>query len=112
MSNSEEIAYVQPKSLWEKTQEKAILFSCWKCCRRRTTAAVGENLDTTVFLDDDESNSNMDNSALLEYDQYVENKGFFKKRVVPNNNQDKWLFYLLQNLNKANDLPWVNELLA
>ena len=35
-----------------------------------------------------------------------------KKLVVPNNHQDKWLFYLLQNLNKANDLPWVNELLA
>ena len=34
-----------------------------------------------------------------------------KKRVVPNNNQDKWLFYLLTNLNKANDLPWVNDLL-
>lgn len=41
-----------------------------------------------------------------------ENQGPIKKRVVPNNNQDKWLFYLLQNLNKANDLPWVNELLA
>ncbi len=34
-----------------------------------------------------------------------------KKRVVPNNNQDKWLVYLLNNLNKANDLDWVNELL-
>ena len=41
-----------------------------------------------------------------------ENPGPIKKRVVPNNNQDKWLFYLLQNLNKANDLAWVNELLA
>lgn len=41
-----------------------------------------------------------------------ENQGPIKKRVVPDNNQDKWLFYLLQNLNKANDLPWVNELLA
>ena len=35
-----------------------------------------------------------------------------KKRVVPNNNQDKWLVYLLQNLNKASDLPWVEELLG
>jgi len=35
-----------------------------------------------------------------------------KKRVVPNNNQDKWLVYLLNNLNKANDLAWVNELLG
>ena len=52
----------------------------------------------------------LDNSALL--DQYEENKALVKKHVVPNNNQDKWLFYLLQNLNKANDLPWVNELLA
>ena len=34
-----------------------------------------------------------------------------KKRVVPNNNKDKWLVYLLNNLNKANDLDWVNELL-
>lgn len=35
-----------------------------------------------------------------------------KKRVVPNNNQDKWLVYLLQNLNKASELPWVEELLG
>ena len=35
-----------------------------------------------------------------------------KKRVVPMNNQDKWLGYLLENLNKANDLLWVNELLS
>lgn len=37
--------------------------------------------------------------------------GPMKKRVVPNNNQDKWLVYLLANLNKANDLPWVEDLL-
>ena len=35
-----------------------------------------------------------------------------KKRVVPQRDQDKWLYYLLQNLNKANDLAWVNELLV
>ena len=36
-----------------------------------------------------------------------------KKRVVPNNNQDKWLVYLLHILNKANDcdLAWVEQLL-
>ena len=34
-----------------------------------------------------------------------------KKRVVPNKYQDKWLFYLLQNLNKATDIGWVSELL-
>ena len=34
-----------------------------------------------------------------------------KKRVVPNKYHDKWLFYLLQNLNKATDLGWVCELL-
>jgi len=34
-----------------------------------------------------------------------------KKLVVPNNHQDKWLVYLLTNLNKANDLFWVNKLL-
>ena len=28
------------------------------------------------------------------------------------NYQDKWLAYLLENLNKANDLIWVNELLS
>ena len=28
------------------------------------------------------------------------------------NYQDKWLVYLLENLNKANDLLWVNELLT
>ena len=42
----------------------------------------------------------LDNSALLE--EYVEKQGPMKKRVVPNSNQDKWLFYLLTNLNKAN----------
>ena len=112
--NSNEIAYEQPKSLWQKTQESAVLFSCFKCCRRRrdNNTNVDENLDSSVYLDQESHQSYMDNSALLEHDQYVENKGFFKKRVVPNNNQDKWLFYLLQNLNKANDLPWVNELLA
>ena len=30
---------------------------------------------------------------------------------MPNNYQDKWLAYLLENLNKANDLLWVSELL-
>ena len=34
-----------------------------------------------------------------------------KKRVVPNKYHDKWLFYLLQNLNKATDIGWVCELL-
>ena len=51
----------------------------------------------------------LDNSALI--DHFEKHQGPIKKRVVPNNNQDKWLFYLLQNLNKANDLPWVCELL-
>ena len=39
-------------------------------------------------------------------------RGPIQKRVVPNNNQDKWLVYLLNNLNHANDLPWVNDLLG
>ena len=54
----------------------------------------------------------LDQTAFL--DQYEENQNrglATKKRVVPQNNQDKWLYYLLQNLNKANDLAWVNELL-
>lgn len=52
----------------------------------------------------------LDDSQLLE-DFVEQSKGPMKKRVVPNNNQDKWLVYLLNNLNKANDLDWVNELL-
>ena len=53
----------------------------------------------------------MDNSQLLlnfEADQRAPKK----KLVVPMNYQDKWLAYLLENLNKANDLIWVNELLS
>ena len=35
-----------------------------------------------------------------------------KKRVVPNSNQDKWLFYLLTSLNKmVEDSDWVPILL-
>jgi len=45
-------------------------------------------------------------------EQLVEKRGPAKKRVVPNNNQDKWLVYLLDILNKASDLPWVEELLG
>lgn len=51
----------------------------------------------------------LDNSVNL--DQRMAVAGPMKKRVVPNNNQDKWLVYLLANLNKANDLPWVEDLL-
>ena len=53
----------------------------------------------------------LDNSVLLENFE-AEEKVPKKKRVVPMNNQDKWLGYLLENLNKANDLLWVNELLS
>jgi hypothetical protein len=36
-----------------------------------------------------------------------------KKRVVPNSNQDKWLFYLISNLNKiVDDADWVPILLG
>lgn len=66
--------------------------------------------------DEDLENDPIEDSQLLDNDDlmgdYVEQtKGPMKKRVVPNNNQDKWLVYLLNNLNKANDLNWVNELL-
>ena len=61
----------------------------------------------------------LDNSELLDdtamMEDLAERRGTrraTKKRVVPNNNQDKWLVYLLQNLNKASDLPWVEELLG
>ena len=42
----------------------------------------------------------------------AEKRGPTKKRVVPNNNQDKWLVYLLEILNQASELPWVEELLG
>ena len=52
----------------------------------------------------------LDNSDVPE--PFIEMTGPMKKRVVPNKFQDKWLAYLLNNLNKANDLVWVNELLS
>lgn len=44
-------------------------------------------------------------------EEHVAKQGPIKKRVVPNNNQDKWLAYLLEKLNSADDLPWVCEML-
>lgn len=32
-------------------------------------------------------------------------------KVIPNNNQDMWLKYLILNLNQMDDLNWVQELL-
>lgn len=87
------------------TQESAQLFNCFRCCRRGGAADL-DDLDNTVMMDESQL---LDNSVVLE--QLEETAGPVKKRVVPNSNQDKWLFYLLQNLNKANDLPWVTELL-
>ena len=38
--------------------------------------------------------------------------GVPKKRVVlPNSNQDKWLQYLVSNLNEMTDIDWVADLL-
>ena len=58
----------------------------------------------------------MDDSQLLNNSVLLENfeadaRAPKKKIAVPMNNQDKWLAYLLENLNKADDLLWVNELL-
>ena len=98
---------VVAKSLWQKTQESAALFNCFKWCRRRQAEQVEDDFDVTLIED---QSIDMDDSAVAQ--PIIENKGPMKKRVVPNKFQDKWLVYLLNNLNKANDLEWVNVLLS
>ncbi len=33
-------------------------------------------------------------------------------KILPNNNQDMWLKYIINNLNQIDDLEWVNYLLT
>ena len=58
----------------------------------------------------DQSLDMMESQEIME--TMAEKRGPTKKRVVPNNNQDKWLVYLLEILNQASELPWVEELLG
>ena len=52
------------KSLWQKTQESASLFSCFKCCRRRARDEDDEDeVEETVIIDDSQL---LDNSALID----------------------------------------------
>ena len=89
------------KSLWQQTQEAARLF---RCCRRRRKAREEVNaVDEAALMDDSQI---LDNSVLLENFE-ADERAPKKDLVVPMSKQDKWLHYLLDNLNKADDLLWV-----
>lgn len=78
-----------------------------RCCRRNQPDQEWQtDLTQDIILDE----SIHESSVMI--NEMAEKRGPAKKRVVPNNNQDKWLIYLLNILNKSNDLPWVEELLS
>ena len=82
----------------QQIQDSANICACLRrlCGRRRDNAEADNTLDQTDILDETQ--------AMEDYQP----KGPMKKRVVPNSNQDKWLYYLLTNLNKMNeDSDWV-----
>lgn len=74
----------EPKSLWQKTQESARLFNCFKCCRRRPSAAeqFDDLLDDLAFEAND--SQLLDSSELFERREQRQEPE--KKLVVPNNN--------------------------
>lgn len=75
------------------------LCACCKCCFRNDTQEE-EDLDVSY----------LDRSGINE--EVVHPKVPKKQVVLPNSNQDKWLAYLLTNLNKMDDIDWVVELLS
>ena len=77
------------QSILDTTMRAAKLCACFSCCKRQPAQEEFLDLEQVILENDEQPNL---------------------KIVVPNSNQDKWLQYLINNLNVVNELEWAKYL--
>lgn len=88
------------QTLLQQVKRRGRLCACCKCCFR------------SDHHEDDDIDADMSMIDVNNMTDDIPKPGVPKKRVVlPNSNQDKWLQYLLSNLNEMTDIDWVADLL-